>query len=279
MAWRMAGPRKLERVKLCCSRMFETVAPEVFRPRARRAAYESLPVSVGIHIAAIAAALIVPHWNAVFPDQPPRLVRSYSIAEAPEPPPPPPAPPSVARSATAEPASTTAVAVAPPPADLDVAPTVIPDEIPIVPMRTAALSLTAFVPVAAPAAAPGEGVAGASGATGGAGKSDALLGGVMVGDRVQFARNSNLPLFVVHKRYPQYPDDERMLHREDDVTLRYVIGKDGAVKEVIVLEHPRWPNFEKAAVSAIRTWKFRPFRVGDEIHEVVHELVVSFRLE
>jgi len=260
--------------------MFETVAPEVFGARARRAAYESLPVSVGVHVVAIAAFVIVPQWRAVFPDQPPRLVRSYSLEEAPEPPPPPPAPPSASSFATATPASATAVAALPPTVNLDVAPTMIPDEIPIVPVRAAALSLTAFVPAAAPAAGAGEGVSDASDADESRpAKPDALLGGVMIGDRVHFARNFNLPLFVVRKRYPQYPEDARMLHREDDVTLRYVIGKDGAVKEVIVLEHSHWPKFEESAVAAIRTWKFRPFKVGDEIHEVVHELVVNFRLE
>jgi protein TonB len=263
--------------------MFETVAPEAFHTRTRKA-YRSLPVSIVTHVIVFAAFVIAPHWRADFPDQPPRLVRPYSIAAAPAPPPP---LPSAAPARPANPATpaTTSPAVAPPPPALDVAPTVIPDSIPIVPMRTATLSLAAFAPLPSPAGAD-DGVEGAGGGTGSGtgsgaaeGKPDGLQGGVMVGDRVFFGRNVNLPLYVEKKLFPQYPEDARMLHREDDVTLRYIIGKDGHVREVVVLEHPRWPKFEDSAVRAIRTWRFRPFKVDGEAHEVEHELVVSFRLE
>ncbi|MEA2569701.1 MAG: periplasmic protein TonB [Acidobacteriota bacterium] len=263
--------------------MFETVAPEAFHTRTHQAAYRSLPVSIATHVIILAVFLIAPQWRAVFPDQPPRLVRPYSIAAAPAPPPPLPsgAPARPANPATPVPASTP---VAPPP-ELEVAPTVIPDSIPVVPMRTATLSLAAFTALPSPTGASDgqDGTGGGSGSGSGngvaEGKRDGLLGGVMVGDRVLFGRNVNLPLYVEKKLFPQYPEDARMLHREDDVTLRYVIGKDGHVREVVVLEHPRWPKFEESAVRAIRTWRFRPFKVDGEAHEVEHELVVSFRLE
>jgi protein TonB len=219
----------------------------------------------------------VPQWRAVFPDQPPPLVRAYSIEVPPAPPPPPPADPRPARPATAAvtdaPPDTPAVAPMP-----DLAPTIIPDTIPVVPLRSPTLSLAAMTAEIAPSAGVAGG--GAEGGTGeSSGKADKLQGGVLVGERVVFARNSNLPLFVERKRFPQYPEDDRMLNREADVTLRYVIGKDGHVNEVVVLEHPRWPRFEDAAISAVRTWRFRPFTVDGEAHEVVHELVVSFRIE
>lgn len=256
--------------------MFETVAPEV---SGSRRAYESLPVSVAAHVIAVAAFIVVPQWRLVFPDQPPQLVRSYSLEQVPEPPPPPAAPraATTAAASNAAPAASTA-----PPVNLDLAPVIIPDAIPVVPVRAAALTLSSVIPVAAPSVADeGRAGAGDGGGTAEAAppKTDALMGGVMVGDRVEFSRNSNLPLFVERKRYPQYPEDERNRHLEDDVTLRYVIGKDGVVKEIIVLEHPKWRRFEESAVAAIRTWKFRPFSVNGEVHEVVHELVVSFRLE
>jgi protein TonB len=263
--------------------MFETVAPEAFHTRARGAAYRSLPVSIATHIIALAAFLIVPQWRATFPDQPPRLVRPYSIAAAPAPPPPLPSGVPAHPTNPATPAQTAAQTAPPPPA-LDVAPAVIPDTIPIVPIRAAALSLNAFTAIAAPAAADDghDGTGGGAGGGGGGapeGKPDGLLGGVMVGSRVLFGRNINLPLYVEKKLFPQYPEEERLRHLEDDVTLRYVIGKDGHVRDVFVLEHPRWPKFEESAVRAIRTWRFRPFKVDGEPHEVQHELVISFRLE
>ena len=72
--------------------MFETVAPEIAGRRSRLILYESLPVSIAVHGAAIAVAVIVATCTVTFPTQSPRYVRPYQLVTIPDPPPPPSAP-------------------------------------------------------------------------------------------------------------------------------------------------------------------------------------------
>src|SRR5438874_8756950 len=110
--------------------MFETVAPETLEARSKLILYESLPLSIALHAAGIAAALVLAVWNVAFPIQSPRLVRAYSIATIPDPPPPPPLP------QTRQPVPKHEE-VPPPPPEKMVAPTVIPDSIPSLPAPAA----------------------------------------------------------------------------------------------------------------------------------------------
>ncbi len=48
--------------------MFETVVPETFQTRSRKLAYETLPLSIALHAAAVAAAVVATVWNVGFPD-------------------------------------------------------------------------------------------------------------------------------------------------------------------------------------------------------------------
>ena len=52
--------------------MFETVAPEAFVPRTRRVFYETLPVSIAVHVVAAGAMLASMIWNVVLPTQSPK---------------------------------------------------------------------------------------------------------------------------------------------------------------------------------------------------------------
>src|SRR5262245_3654167 len=73
--------------------MFESVVPETVVRRSRRILYETLPVSLTVHAAAIAGALLSSVWTVAFPDQSPRMILAYSLTRLPDPPPPPPPPP------------------------------------------------------------------------------------------------------------------------------------------------------------------------------------------
>src|SRR5258708_26586903 len=73
--------------------MFETVVPEIAKSRSRRVFYETLPVSIALHVIVVAACVVGVLWNVVFPSQSPRLIRAYSLVSIPHPPPPPPPPP------------------------------------------------------------------------------------------------------------------------------------------------------------------------------------------
>ena len=63
--------------------MFETVAPEF---RNKRVAYETLPVSIALHAAAVAGAVVIAVWNVTLPDHSPRLIRSYTMVTSLDPP-------------------------------------------------------------------------------------------------------------------------------------------------------------------------------------------------
>ena len=262
--------------------MFETVSPDAFVKRKRLVFYESLPLSIAVHAIAVAAVFFAAIQRTAFPTEPPRLIMAYSLAQPPPPPPPPPAPLQKAQAVPQRPI------IIPP--GKEVAPTVIPETIPVVqPVTTLAMI--------EPEKAPDTGVVGgvdggiAGGVIGGdpivgvpggvmGGQPKGILGGFLGEDgRVHFGRNQSLPLYVERQDYPEYPEWGRIRGYEDQVVVRYIIGKDGRVKELTVLEHPERKMFEGPAVDAIKQWRFRPLLVEGEAREVVHELVVYFRLK
>src|SRR5438045_2054172 len=262
--------------------MFETVSPEAFVKRRRWIFYESLPLSIAVHGAAIAGAFGFALTHIGFPLQPPRLITMYSLAEPPPPPPPPPP----AKAATAQSVPVKQYVI---PKEI-VAPTIIPDTIPMQPMQRIASLTPDLKPLdtgvvggieggVAGGVIGGDPIAGVAGGVVG-GKPGGVLGGFLGDDgRVHFGRNQALPLFVERQDYPEYPEWGRIRGYEDQVVVRYIIGKDGRVKELTVLEPPERKMFESAAVDAIKQWRFRPLLVEGEAREVVHELVVYFRLK
>jgi protein TonB len=248
--------------------MFETVAPEVFGGRRDRLVlYESLPLSIGLHVVAIAVTMTAFEWRVFFPDMPPKLQMVYGVAESMSPAPPPPvgvrhespktpAPPPVAKSVPQLPAR-------------EVAPLVIPETIPVeqLPVAPDVAPPTQVVPEPARVDARPEGL------------PDGLNGGVLGKDgRVHFGLTTQLPLISIHRLYPEYPEEERKLGIVDDVVVRYIVGKDGKVKEVRILIHPHRKPFEESALKAMSEWQFRPLIVDGQPREVVHSMVVRFRL-
>jgi periplasmic protein TonB len=247
--------------------MFESVAPETFHVRSRRLFYETLPVSIALHAIVIAGVMATTLWTVVFPEHSPRAVRSYVLVS--DPPPPPPPPPAAAPAPRPQPT------VAPPPPSLMVlAPTKIPDLIPTVVDPPPQIEPA---PVAAPPPAKQAGgeIDGDIG-----GKIGGRPGGVVFPDdgRVHIERNQQLPLVVVSQEYPKYPDSEKKAQREDQVIVRYVIGKDGRVNDVQILSHANFPAFDEAVLDALRQWRFRPMIKDGQRVEVVHELAINFEL-
>jgi protein TonB len=56
---------------------------------------------------------------------------------------------------------------------------------------------------------------------------------------------------------PEYPDEAKKNKVEGVVVLDVVIGADGGIVEVAVLEDPD-PRLTQSAISAVKRWKFRP---------------------
>lgn len=257
--------------------MFETVAPEKFVPRSRLIFYESLPVSLAVHGLVIAGCLIAAVWNVTFPNQSPRFVRSYQLVTIPDPPPPPP-PPAPPKSAPVQPQN-----LAPVKMEQIVAPTVIPDIVPVV-TDLPPVEVTSTVGVAngVEGGIPGGVVGGTpTGIQGGdlGGQTGGVIGGIPKDAPVIIERDKPLPMYPVSQVYPKYPEDARLRHWEDQLVVKYTIGKDGRVHEVIVLTPPERPVFAEVAVKAIRNWRFRPLIKDGEAKEVIHELTVYFKLQ
>lgn len=256
--------------------MFETVVPEKFGKRSRKALYEALPLSIAFHALIGVAAIVANVWDVAFPDQSPAQSLAFNLAETPPPPPPPPPPP----KPLARQAPVVQVVQAP---DEIVAPTMIPDVIPELRPETVIASLPD---------ASAEGVEGGveAGILGGwiggmtGGQVGGLIGGteggvVVENDRVMIERDKPLPMFPLSQVYPTYPEEARLRAWEDQMVVRYVIGKNGRVKEVSVIWPPERPIFVDVTLRAIKNWRFRPLVRDGERQEVVHELTIYYRLE
>jgi protein TonB len=260
--------------------MFETVVPEVVQAKSRRVLYETLPVSIALHVIVIAAAITGAVWTVVFPTESPRLVRSYSLVTVPEPPPPPTPPPPPQVKPVAAP-----VKAAPPPAlkmvHMDLAPIVIPDLVPVVepppPVPPPPEIVTPATPVtmAASTAGTNDGIAG--GQIGGV--KHGTVGGIVFAEdgRVHIDRTEKLPLKEVEKVYPHYPEGARSKRLEDTVVVRYTIGKNGRVIDVAILEHAKAAMFDDETLNTVRQWKFRPMMINGKPVEVVHEVEVYYQ--
>src|SRR5213596_2599019 len=104
--------------------MFETVAPQA---PSKRVAYETLPISIALHAIAIAGAVVIAVWNVVFPTQSPRAIRAYVLVTSLDPP-----LPAAVKLAAPTPAKTALLTNLPQfNPNMVVAPTVIPDTIPL----------------------------------------------------------------------------------------------------------------------------------------------------
>jgi protein TonB len=257
--------------------MFETVLPELVARRRSLIFYESLPVSIAVHAAAIAAVALVGTWRITFPQAVPHLLSAYHMVQEPVPPPPPPPPPAAPQAFVAGAVEPAAI----------VAPTVVPDLIPVVPeelpQKPASMVAVAIAPgVASVVGVPGGVVGGIGGGTVGGdlkGVTGGIVGGPVVSDgRVYVERDKPLPLHALSQAYPTYPLNAVTSHWEDSLVVRYVIGKDGRVKEVTVISHADRHLFEEEAVKAIAHWRFRPLIKDGQPVEVVHELTVNFKL-
>ena len=262
--------------------MFESISPDVAAVRQGRARfYKALPASLLVHAIAILAVPIGGMWNVTFPTHSPAIVMAYSLVEPtppPPPPPPPPAPPKASRPAQL-PAPTEL-----PPSTVPFAPAIIPDAIPIV---TEPVVYGLFdgesgtgVEGGVDGGVPGGMVGGTlSGVPGGeiGGTDGGVVASVDEG-RVIVPRDQTLRMHALSKTYPSYPQRALMRRWEDQLVVRYVIGTDGRVKEVTVLDPAERKIFDEAAVNAIRHWRFRPMIKDGRAMEVVHELTVYFRL-
>jgi protein TonB len=182
------------------------------------------------------------------------MLSTFLVAPAPPPPPPPPAAPvKIVKPRIIQPQRM-------------VAPTVIPKKIEI-------------IKEAAPDVSIGQanvGVVGGTGPLGGVGPVIAppppkpvTPARIRVGGNVQAAS-------LVRKVQPVYPQIARTAHVSGTVVLHAIIAKDGTIQELQYVTGP--PLLMRAAMDAVREWRYKPTLLNGEPVEVDTTISVVFSL-
>jgi TonB family protein len=75
---------------------------------------------------------------------------------------------------------------------------------------------------------------------------------------------------------PIYPPLATMARVQGTVVLQAIIGLDGTIKDLKVLSGH--PLLARAAIDAVKTWRYQPTMLNTEPVEVLTEIDVNFRL-
>ena len=81
---------------------------------------------------------------------------------------------------------------------------------------------------------------------------------------------------LIFRVQPDYPSLARQVRVQGQVILRAVISREGAIENLQVLSGH--PMLVRAAVEAVRQWKYRPYLLNGEPVEVETEVKVNFIL-
>jgi TonB family protein len=82
--------------------------------------------------------------------------------------------------------------------------------------------------------------------------------------------------YLLKRVEPTYPEEARIRHIEGPVVLNALVGTDGAVRELNVVSGD--PLLAKAAVDAVRQWRFQPHRENRRLVEFENRITVNFAL-
>jgi protein TonB len=82
---------------------------------------------------------------------------------------------------------------------------------------------------------------------------------------------------LVQKVPAVYPLEAREKHIEGTALLEIVVGTNGSVEQIEVLSGPQ--VLAKAAMDAVRQWKYEPTYIKGSAVKVVTRVQVSFHLE
>jgi TonB family protein len=82
--------------------------------------------------------------------------------------------------------------------------------------------------------------------------------------------------YLVKRVEPTYPEEARTRRIEGPVVLNALVGTNGAVRELKVVSGD--PLLAKAAVDAVRQWRFQPHRQNGRLVEFENRITVNFAL-
>jgi TonB family protein len=85
------------------------------------------------------------------------------------------------------------------------------------------------------------------------------------------------PPRAIHSPPPEYPKEARKERREGTVVIKLVVGANGLPRDISV-DRPLSPDLDKAAMDAVKKWKFAPGTKDGEPVGVWIKVEVSFHL-
>ncbi len=85
------------------------------------------------------------------------------------------------------------------------------------------------------------------------------------------------PPFQTHAPPPKYPRKERKAHHEGVVTLKVVVNSEGVPTEITVAQTLS-PDFDQAAIDAVKQWKFAPATRDGKAVAVQIAVEIAFHL-
>jgi TonB family protein len=80
---------------------------------------------------------------------------------------------------------------------------------------------------------------------------------------------------LVHRVDPEYPAAARAVKLQGVIVLDVIVGPDGSVVQMRPLNGPE--VLSRAAMEALRWWKFQPYRVKGQAVEVETTVAVEFK--
>ena len=81
---------------------------------------------------------------------------------------------------------------------------------------------------------------------------------------------------VIKKVQPSYPPNALRMHVEGAVQLLATIGKSGNITAVKTLSGE--PTLARAALDAVKQWKYKPYYLNGEPVEIQTQVTVNFKL-
>jgi protein TonB len=81
---------------------------------------------------------------------------------------------------------------------------------------------------------------------------------------------------IIHRVQPQYPLLAKSARIQGQVLLTAVIGKEGDIEQLQAVSGP--PLLVRAAMEAVRQWRYRPYLLDGKPCPVETEITVTFRL-
>lgn len=81
---------------------------------------------------------------------------------------------------------------------------------------------------------------------------------------------------LIEKVVPTYPRMAVIAHAEGTVVLQAIISREGTIEKLQVISGS--PYLSRAAVEAVRQWRYRPYRLNDIPVEVETQIMVNFTL-